>query len=613
MDIIKTLLSVYCGILALNIIFSLQLVLTFRTRIYMAMLGLWVSTLINFILQLIANDSALMQVLAYSTYISAAFFICYIITSTSRDESFVLRFGKYWLGWFAAVILSVIIANTTDDFLWIALPVALSITLPQVIYSFLKLTKYSHCGTQFSNTFALISLLNGLHFLDYPWLRPDPEMALFGFSFVIATSMILASLLPAMLTKFHSDALTKVLRQEIETKKKVERELAASLMRARHLARVKSEFLANMSHEIRTPINGIVGYNGMLLEMALSPEQREYCQGINKSGERLLNIVNSVLNLSKLESGTIIVRPKKFLLEEFIYQIENHYQTVSKNCVIECRAISPLPRSVITDESKLEQVIFNLVNNAIKYSHSKTVTVKFGFEPEHERQLVIEISDNGVGISPKKIATLFKRFEQEDHGKDGVGLGLSITHQLVEVLKGRIAIQTAVKKGTTFIIEIPVEVSHTNDEAEPKEPMRLHPDNLLGLFSGQSKSVLLVEDDPVNQSIFKKVIESMGLACQVSDNINDAFEQYSNNHFDLVFTDIQLPDGTGIDLITWIRQSGSPVPIIACSAFAFDEDAEVAVKAGATSYLRKPVSPSQVKQSLANCLNYNAPLLKRQA
>lgn len=593
MTTLSTLLLVYIVSLLLNLTFAVQFWLAYKTSIYKKLVMLWLLTTINFFLQGMVTESILGSVLTFPTYIFVAYYACALLTEISAMP---FNFKPFVVIYIISLVMGAIAFSLSDSFTIFSLPLAIGVAAPQIFFASKKLLKYRDTGTQFGNSFAILLLLNGLHFLDYPFLRPDPQMAIFGFGLVLIFSICFATLLPSILNKYHTDQLTENLLKQIEKREQVEDDLAAALIKAENLAKVKSMFLANMSHEIRTPLTGIIGLNDLLLTTKLNLEQNEYCRDIAEASQKLRRIINNVLNLSKLESGTVILEQETFRLENLVEEINNHYSRHNKSCIsIICTTKGKLPAAVLGDKGKIQQVVFNLIDNAIKYSQGDRIEFHLTYD-FYPGSINICVSDNGVGISPNIVKQLFRRFEQKHAQNEGVGLGLSIVDQLITLMHGEISVISELGEGATFSCKIP---SVTTDKlavlGNQSETANTH-----NITEEKRFNLLVIDDNQLNLKIVSTLLTQAGYHCILAENGKSAkelFNQYRHD-LDLILTDMQLPDVNGFDLIKFFRQGDSSIPVVVYSAFAFDEDVAAAIAVGATDYLRKPAMFAEIQTKL---------------
>jgi signal transduction histidine kinase/CheY-like chemotaxis protein len=600
-------------LLSLNMAFAIQLWRAYRTPPYKTLVALWLCTTLSFLLQGIFSESVTGSLLAFPTYIMVVYYTCSLLAQVS---SMPFNFKPFGLAFGTSLLISGGLYWQSDSFTLIALPVAIAIGAPQLVFALKKLLYYRHTGTQFSNSFAVLLLCNGLHFLDYPFLRPLPTMAIFGFGLVLVFTMGYAVLLPNILSKYHTDRSEADLLQEIKKRKQVEQELKLAVDKARHLADVKTEFLANMSHEIRTPLTGIMGLNDLLFTTKLSTEQQEYCDDISYASHTLRGIINNILSLSKLESGTTHVDHEPFSVKALSDEIDKHY-SLNKPPNISIRYTVSETR-LLGDKVKLQQVLFNLIDNAIKYSQGSIIDVFCTYD-DSAALLTLKVADNGVGVSPAIKAQLFDRFEQlHQHGPVGVGLGLAIVKQLLTVMNGHISLDSEMDKGAVFTCQTPLLLATDAAEATTvpistttatPTPTTLTLDGsladhgILTQVDDRQYYILVIDDDPITLNTLSVLLEQVGYRCYLAEDGTTAKQLLTHHNVDVILSDIQLPDVEGVELIRYFRAANQHIPIIAYSAFVFDEDVAAAIAAGASGYLRKPATFTELKTKLNACLN----------
>ena len=487
----------------------------------------------------------------------------------------------------AAVGASIVLHYVTRSFTLAALPVALALAAPQVILAIKKLLFHRKQGTELCNTFAFLLLLNGIHFIDYPFLRQNLDFAVFGYGIVIAFSMLFAALLPAILSKYHSEKLST--------------QLAQALAKAEKATREKSNFLANMSHEIRTPLTAIIGLNELMSMTPLDSAQRNYYYHISTSSNNLLGIINNILNLSQLESGMIPVQATAFSPHELAKEIITHYTNKRINdmrrLLIRHEIVGDIPAVLIADKGKIQQIVFNLINNAIKYSEGTEIVLCLRFENSADGGfLTLRVSDDGVGMPDCKIDSIFTRFEQgEDRTKGGVGLGLSIVRELVDLLGGSITLAKGESgQGTVVTCRLPVEKGDRRTLADCTPTLSGAPNRLPVTHSDSGFCVLVIEDDWSNQVAITGMLERRDLKYLLASSGSEGLALYQSHAPTLILIDLLLPDVNGLTVIKRIRDRDQTTPIVVVSAFSFDEDVNQALTFGADDYLRKPVQMNDV-------------------
>ncbi len=392
--------------------------------------------------------------------------------------------------------------------------------------------------------------------------------------------------------------------RNIEQRKKDEVELF-------RLQKAKEQFLANMSHEIRTPINGIAGMANLLGQNPSPEESETYLNAIRHSAENLKVIINDILDLSAIESGKLRFEKIAFNLQDFLPSLLSTFtfQTREKRIALNYTIDEKLNKILLGDPVRLNQILINLISNAVKFTHSGTIDVKCSVEQEQKNicWVRIEVIDTGVGIPSEKLSTIFESFSQADESitrkYGGTGLGLTIVKQLVELQDGRITVNSKVNEGSTFIVFIPYGIGKTRTLESPKNNAALKEINASEL------SVLLVEDNDINRLYAKSVLKKWQCHTDTAENGLVAIEKIKNNFYDVVLMDVQMPVMDGYETTQAIRMMDSPiskVTIIALTANATRADVEKCLTAGMDDYLPKPFTPEDLYRKLFEELNIKA-------
>jgi PAS domain S-box-containing protein len=391
--------------------------------------------------------------------------------------------------------------------------------------------------------------------------------------------------------------------QELLQKQNLELKLAKD--KAEESDRLKSAFMANMSHEIRTPMNGILGFADLLKSPNLSGEsQQKYIEIIEMSGRRMLDIINDLIDISKIEAGQIEVKEQTFNIVELMDELLDFFTPEARNRQIELKYEIKLDNRIhtlTTDRTKLSQIIINLIKNALKFT-SQDGTIEFGCGIKDSEYLQFYVMDNGLGIRKELQTKIFDRFRQGDTAKaevhEGVGLGLSICKALVEMLGGEIGVESEPGVGSVFYFTIPYE--NFKNDINPAGESKNFTNNL------PCVNVLIAEDDQPSYILLKEILKQNNINSYHVNNGRDAVSMMKEHtDINLVIMDVKMPVMNGIEATQEIKKIKSDIPIIAQSAFVNEIDIKNAIEAGCSDYITKPIKINELLNKIAHYCNFH--------
>ena len=361
--------------------------------------------------------------------------------------------------------------------------------------------------------------------------------------------------------------------------------------------RAKSYFLANMSHEIRTPLTSIIGFAESCMEKESTAKERKHAiKTIIKSGTHLMNLINEILDLSKVEAGKVEIKIKPVSLLDILDEVNEFIIVLAeeKGLAFTIKCAYPLPKTVETDALRLKQILLNLCSNAVKFTYSGQVYLNVSYLSETD-ELNFDVIDTGIGLSKEELDHIFNPFEQADSSTTrefgGTGLGLTLSKQLTDLLKGKILVESEIDKGSRFTLKLPINKISNNEfyynESDRREvPKKLQQEYITPKFSG---NILIAEDNLDIQDLISLLLRKVGVNFDIVKNGREAIMSAMNSNYDLVILDIQMPIMDGLSAVKELRKKGYSRPIIAMTANAMQKDCDQCIEAGFDEFVSKPI------------------------
>jgi PAS domain S-box-containing protein len=391
--------------------------------------------------------------------------------------------------------------------------------------------------------------------------------------------------------------------RDITDLKKYQKELVEAREQAEHSLKVKEQFLANMSHEIRTPMNGVIGMVDLLCDSPLNEDQQDYLQTIRKSSETLLHILNDILDLAKIEAGKMVLHPADLVIEDLLDRLMALFTPIAhqKGNKVAYSIAEDVPKVVVADETRLLQILSNLTSNALKFTENGSVTISVSTAKKTDTHvdLLVRVTDTGIGISAENLKKLFSAFQQLDNSTSknygGTGLGLAISREFCKMMEGEIGVESEEGKGSTFWFTVRLAIGDASKASSIQQAGRF---DITGTLKEVHARILLVDDNATNRKVASQILMKAGCLVETATSGQEAINRLSQDtDFDLVLMDIQMPEMDGMETTRRLKKSFIELPpIVAMTAYAMKEDRERFLAAGMDDYLAKPIRAQQLIQ-----------------
>ena len=386
---------------------------------------------------------------------------------------------------------------------------------------------------------------------------------------------------------------------DITDLKIMERKLRLAKEEAEESNRIKSAFLANMSHEIRTPLNAIVGFSHLIAESDDAEERKTYYNIVNANNERLLQLINEILDLSKIESGTIEFSFGPASLHNLCREVYDAHIFRTPQGVSLVYEPSDESLMIETDKNRVFQVISNLIGNAVKFT--KEGSISYGYKLV-DNQIVFHVTDTGTGIEPEKVGRVFERFAKLNNHAQGTGLGLSICKSIVERLGGKISVSSEFGKGTTFTFTLPYTVAESVSVDSEKKNDDETSGGMSSAVNTRHACILVAEDTDSNFDLLEAILGKEHRIIRAHDGM-EVVTMFDEVKPDLILMDIKMPNLDGLEATKIIRELSATVPIIAQSAFAYEQDRKAAKEVGCNDFIAKPIADDKLKAMIHKWLS----------
>lgn len=535
---------------------------------------IWSLMFVNFGLQGFFKDLDIFTLVSYSTYFLISISFVKFFSSVMEKE---INNKKYFIMYGIAFIATGICEFLNLDFLWKAIPFSLAISYP-LIETSLKTIFNKNKKFIDLKMLAGVLLLQGLHFLDYPFLRPQESTALFGFSFAFFLMFSLSVMIPLVIVKFTLGENNKKLEKEISKRRLSEENLVKTVKELNESNKVKDQFLSNMSHEMKTPLNIILGIT-QILERNTDKKVVELSNTIDNNGKRLNKIVSNVIEFHSLNKKSVKENKEKVSLQEINKKLNKIIKDSKKENIIANFYEENCSTNI--DIEKVQKVFSLLLDNAIKFGQDEIITISSKINASN---FEISIQDKGQGIPEDKIKTIFESFNQADNSntrrQGGIGLGLSLVKKYLDIIHGKINVSSEEGKGSLFSLSIPAEI----------------------IKNKEIQSILIVDDEEECRNTladYIKIVFDDKFTIDLAKNGQEAFDKSKEKNYDLIFMDLQMPVMDGLQSTKLIRTLDYDPEIIMLTGAGSDIPEVIESKKYINMLMHKPADYEFIEEKLS--------------
>ncbi|AMC33571.1 ATP-binding protein [Janthinobacterium sp. B9-8] len=410
------------------------------------------------------------------------------------------------------------------------------------------------------------------------------------------------------LQRYNNEDVILCCMEDITEQFEIEARLKAARQYAEQASKLKSDFLANISHEIRTPLNAILGNLELMAYQPLPEEAQKQLAASCNASKSLLDLLNTVLDFSKVEAHQMHLSPQCYALDNIVQELASLFEPLAtaKKITLTYEIAPNALGHYWIDGERVRQILANLLSNALKFTHAGKITITLYFD-ESTQQHVLSVADTGIGIAADKLQTLFNPFVQADasiqHSFGGSGLGLALCLRLAQLMEGEVCVQSELGQGSIFSLRVhapPCEALSTT-HLETMQPILQEPTSVIAALS----SILVAEDHPASQALLYDQLSMLGYAADIVASGREALAAYSETHYDLILTDLSMPEMGGLDLARCLREQGAKLPIVGMTAYAGEEEHQACLEAGIDALLLKPLSLSSLSRAMRQHISKN--------